>query len=65
MEMVEQAEKRIEELGAMLSTGSEQSEVSQLNTKMCATLSEDTYTLLQQSIDICNKTKGAFGKEGM
>lgn len=59
-EAVEQAQVRVEELERMLSTGLEDSEVSQLNRTTNGTLSEDVFYLLERSLDIWDATDGAF-----
>lgn len=57
---VEAAAKEIERLDALLSTGSETSEVTQINQNKSGTLSEDSAYLLQRSLEIYESTKGAF-----
>lgn len=59
-EAVEAAAKEIERLDALLSTGSETSEVTQINQNKSGTLSEDSAYLLQRSLEIHESTKGAF-----
>jgi thiamine biosynthesis lipoprotein len=54
------AEERINELDELLSTGSEDSEVSKLNQTGKAVLSEDTAILMQKSLDLYQETNGAF-----
>lgn len=57
---VEAAAQEIERLDALLSTGSETSEVTQINQNKAGTLSEDSAYLLQRSLEIYESTKGAF-----
>ena len=57
---VEAAAQEIERLDALLSTGSETSEVTQINQSKAGTLSEDSAYLLQRSLEIYESTKGAF-----
>lgn len=54
------AEAEICRLEALLSTGSKSSEVSFLNQEKTGVLSGDTEYLLQRSLEIWEKTKGAF-----
>lgn len=57
---VEEAVKEIERLDALLSTGKSDSEVSALNLKAEAFLSEDTADLWEKSTEVFAKTTGAF-----
>lgn len=57
---VEAAAQEIERLDALLSTGSETSEVTQINQNKSGLLSEDSAYLLQRSLEIYESTKGAF-----
>ena len=57
---VEAAIQEIERLDALLSTGSETSEVTRINQNKEGTLSEDSVYLLQRSLEIYESTKGAF-----
>ena len=57
---VEAAAQEIERLDALLSTGSETSEVTQINQNKSGLLSEDSTYLLQRSLEIYESTKGAF-----
>lgn len=50
----------IERLDALLSTGSEESEVGRINENGSGELSEDTSYLLERSIEIYESTEGAF-----
>jgi thiamine biosynthesis lipoprotein len=59
-EATTKAEERINELDELLSTGSEDSEVSKLNQAGKATLSADTAILMQKSLDLYQETGGAF-----
>lgn len=59
-EAVEAAAKEIQRLDELLSTGSEESEVSQLNENKSQELSADTKYLLQRSSEIWEETQGAF-----
>ncbi len=57
---VDKAEKRIEELDSLLSTGDEGSEVYALNQSGHGKLSEDGMYLLKKSLEINKSTDGAF-----
>lgn len=57
---VEAATKEIERLDALLSTGSEDSEISLLNQGKQGRLSEDTRYLYQRSMELYGSTKGKF-----
>jgi thiamine biosynthesis lipoprotein len=57
---VERAQKRIEELDKMLSTGDVDSEVSILNSEGKGVLSEDAFYLMNRAMEICKMTDGAF-----
>ncbi|MBR1865843.1 MAG: FAD:protein FMN transferase [Lachnospiraceae bacterium] len=59
-EAVAQAEERIGQLDAMLSTGNAESEVSILNRDGSGNLSPDAFYLLEQSLDIYQRTGGVF-----
>jgi thiamine biosynthesis lipoprotein len=57
---VEAATAEIERLDALLSTGSDTSEVTMLNKNAGGTLSDDTRYLLKRSLEIYYSTDGAF-----
>lgn len=57
---VDSAISYIEEMDALLSTGLETSEVSQLNSTGAWTLSSDSAAIMKYAIEICNDTDGAF-----
>jgi thiamine biosynthesis lipoprotein len=57
---VEAATAEIERLDALLSTGSDTSEVTILNKNAGGTLSDDTRYLLKRSLEIYDSTDGAF-----
>ena len=57
---VKAARERIEALDALLSTGSETSEVSKLNAEGGGRLSEDTLSLAEASLRLYEETDGAF-----
>lgn len=59
-EAVEAAVQEIQRLDALLSTGSDNSEITKLNHNKKATVSEDTAFLLKRSIEIWKSTGGAF-----
>lgn len=59
-EAIDKAEERINELDKMLSTGDEQSEISILNKKGKAILSEDAYLLTKCSLNLYKETNGIF-----
>lgn len=59
-EAVEAAEKEVERLDALLSTGAEDSEVSRLNREGGGLASEDTAALLEGAERIWKETDGAF-----
>ena len=59
-EAVQTAKEEIERLDALLSTGSNQSEISLLNSNKTGQISEDTQYLLERSLDIYRETNGAF-----
>lgn len=59
-EAVEEAQEQILQLDEMLSTGNAESEISLLNQNGSGDLSEDAFYLLQQSINMCERTQGAF-----
>lgn len=59
-EAVEEAVAEIERLDSLLSTGNEKSEVSEINQKGGGTLSADTAFLWQKSMEVYEKTDGAF-----
>ncbi|MCD7826131.1 MAG: FAD:protein FMN transferase [Clostridiaceae bacterium] len=56
----EQAQERIQELDAELSTGEEDSEIYQLNKTGSAILSDDAAYLYERSMEINQETDGAF-----
>lgn len=55
-----EAKARIEELDNILSTGNEESEIALLNKTGSGELSEDSFYLLEKSLEISDKTDGAF-----
>jgi thiamine biosynthesis lipoprotein len=57
---VEAATAEIERLDALLSTGSDTSEVTMLNKNAGGTLSDDTRYLLKRSLEIYDSTDGVF-----
>lgn len=57
---IDEGIEEIKRLDALLSTGSDTSEVSIINTNQGGCLSEDTSYLWQRSLDIYNATNGAF-----
>lgn len=57
---VEAAAEEIERLDALLSTGSDTSEVTKINQDKSGTLSADTSYLIQRSVEIYESTNGAF-----
>lgn len=57
---LEEAQDRIKELDEKLSTGNADSEVAVLNESGSGELSEDTFYLLEKSLDISRRTDGAF-----
>lgn len=57
---VDAAIEEVKRLDAMLSTGNASSEISVLNTKGEAAVSDDTRTLLERSLEIHKKTDGLF-----
>lgn len=57
---VEAAVEEIERLDALLSTGSDTSEVTRINQDKSGILSADTSYLIQRSIEIYESTNGAF-----
>ncbi|MGN1402818.1 MAG: FAD:protein FMN transferase [Ruminococcus sp.] len=57
---VEEAASYIAEMDALLSTGLETSEISQLNSNGTGTLSPDGAAILESAIAICQDTGGAF-----
>ncbi len=59
-EAVEAAVKEVERLDALLSTGSEESEVSRINGAGEGDLSEDTEEILSEGLAIWNQTGGLF-----
>ena len=59
-EAVEQAEKEIERLDALLSTGSEDSEIGKINASDGGELSEDGSYLVQRALELNKETDGAF-----
>lgn len=59
-EAVEAAVKEIQRLDALLSTGSDSSEITKLNHNKKAIVSDDTAFLLKRSIEIWKSTGGAF-----
>ena len=59
-ELLTESEQIIRNLEKELSVTDEESEISQLNTEKYAPLSDDTYELLNQALDICQKTDGAL-----
>lgn len=59
-EAVTKAAEEIERLDALLSTGSDTSEVAILNRNKSAIVSEDSAYLLKRSTELWNSTEGAF-----
>ncbi|KIR03195.1 hypothetical protein P261_02010 [Lachnospiraceae bacterium TWA4] len=59
-EAINQAEEEITYLDNLLSTGNESSEVSLLNKNKQGEVSKATATLLEESLDLYDKTNGAF-----
>lgn len=59
-EAVDKAAERVEALDALLSTGSENSEIYQLNQNGEATLSEEGGYLVERALELYKKTEGAF-----
>lgn len=59
-EAVDAAEKEIERLDDLLSTGNGKSEVSQINRNGGGVLSPDTLALLKRSLEIYKSTDGAY-----
>ncbi len=59
-EALAQAQAEIERLDALLSTGSEQSEVSRLNASGSLTLSQDTGDLFREALFLSEDTDGLF-----
>lgn len=57
---VDEAEKEIERLDALLSTGSSSSEITAVNTEHGWVLSEDTSYLVERSLKLYMETDGAF-----
>ena len=57
---VSKAKQRINELDQMLSTGKENSEVSQLNNKKTLKLSSDVGNIMERSLEIYKSTNGVF-----
>ena len=57
---VRAAKEEIERLDALLSTGNEKSEISQLNKNKKGQISADTQYLLNRSLTIYEETDGAF-----
>lgn len=57
---VEKAEKEVNRLDSILSTGKSTSEISKLNKNKNQTVSNDTMTLVKDSIKISKETDGAF-----
>lgn len=55
-----EAEERIKEIDGLMSTGKADSEISQLNKKGNAKLSNDVYYLIKRAVEISKKTNGAF-----
>ncbi len=54
------AEREIQRLDSLLSTGKEDSEVSKINRTGSAVLSGDLKTLMEMSLEVWEKTSGAF-----
>lgn len=59
-ELLSDSEQIIRDLEKKFSVTDEESEISKLNTEKYAPLSDDTYELLKQALDICQKTDGAL-----
>ena len=59
-EALAQAQAEIERLDALLSTGSEQSEISRLNASGSLTLSQDTGDLFREALSLSEDTDGLF-----
>lgn len=59
-EALAQAQAEIERLDALLSTGSEQSEISRLNAGGSLTLSQDTGNLFREALSLSEDTDGLF-----
>ena len=59
-EAVDEAEKEIQRLDKLLSTGNEESEIAQLNQNKSATLSEDAGYLVERALELNKETDGAF-----
>lgn len=59
-EAVEAAEREIQRLDELLSTGNKDSEVSRLNKESGGELSEDTRYLIKRALDIYKDTDGVF-----
>ncbi len=57
---VDSAVSYIEKMDALLSTGLETSEISQLNAAGAMTLSPDSAAVMQRAITLCHETDGAF-----
>lgn len=58
--VLEKAESRISELEEQLSVTDESSEIYRLNHTGSGVVSADTSALLEQSLDLCKRTKGAL-----
>lgn len=58
--VLEKAESRISELEEQLSVTDESSEICRLNHTGSGVVSADTSALLEQSLDLCKRTKGAL-----
>lgn len=56
----EKLQSRIESLDALLDATDENSEISRLNTEKSASVSEDTASLLDESLALCRDFDGAF-----
>lgn len=59
-EAVKAAEKEIQRLDALLSTGSDDSEVTKINKESGGKLSEDTSYLVKRALEVYEDTDGAF-----
>lgn len=59
-EAVDEAEKEIERLDALLSTGDENSEIAKLNESKSEVLSEDGGYLVERALKLYQETDGAF-----
>ena len=59
-EAVDEAEKEIQRLDELLSTGNEESEIAKLNQTGSATLSEDAGYLVERALELNKETDGAF-----